>query len=83
MKISKGVSLLPVDLTSSDLSSSERPAHGGTNSELCSVSSTDDGYNVFSIVETVYDEYILLHLLNFDKTRPFQLVEFYGTVFSC
>ncbi|XP_025768886.1 allergen Fel d 4 [Puma concolor] len=37
-----------------------------------------DGYNVFSIVETVYDEYLLLHLLNFDKKRPFQLVEFYA-----
>ncbi|XP_019309705.1 allergen Fel d 4 [Panthera pardus] len=37
-----------------------------------------DGYNVFSIVETVYDEYILLHLVNFDKKKPFQLVEFYA-----
>lgn len=67
MRLSKGFPLLPVDRTSS---------------ELCSVSSTDDGYNVFRIVETDYTDYIIFHLVNFNEKDSFQLIELYGRVFS-
>lgn len=53
-----------------------------TSSELCSVSSTDDGYNVFRIVETDYTDYIIFHLVNFNEKDSFQLIELYGRVFS-
>uniref|UniRef100_F6PJ64 Lipocalin/cytosolic fatty-acid binding domain-containing protein n=1 Tax=Equus caballus TaxID=9796 RepID=F6PJ64_HORSE len=62
-KISKEFYLLPMDQRSS---------------ELCSFSSTDDGYNVFRISEFENDEHIILYLVNFDKDRPFQLFEFYA-----
>ena len=66
VRLGKGFPLLPVDQTIS---------------ELCSVSSTDDGYNVFSIVETDYTDYIMFHLVNFNEEHPFQLMELYGRVF--
>ena len=52
-----------------------------TSSELFSVSSTDDGYNVFRIVETDYTDYIIFHLVNF-KEDSFQMMELSGRVFS-
>ncbi|XP_021547385.1 lipocalin Can f 6.0101-like [Neomonachus schauinslandi] len=34
-----------------------------------------DGYNLFSIVETDYTDYIMFHLVNFNEEQPFQLME--------
>lgn len=67
MRPGKGFPLLPMDYTSS---------------ELYSISSTDDGYNLFSIVETDYTDYIIFHLVNFKEEHTFQLMELYGRVFS-
>ena len=53
-----------------------------TSSELFSVSSTDDGYNVFRIVETDYTDYIIFHLVNFKEKDSFQMMELSGRVFS-
>nr|XP_012416668.1 PREDICTED: allergen Fel d 4-like [Odobenus rosmarus divergens] len=37
-----------------------------------------DGYNLFSIVETDYTDYIMFHLVNFKEEQPFQLIELYA-----
>ncbi|XP_013368749.1 PREDICTED: major urinary protein 5-like [Chinchilla lanigera] len=39
---------------------------------------TDDGYNVFHIVETDYDSYAIFQLRNFKSEESFQLLELYG-----
>lgn len=53
------------------------------SSELCSVSSTDDEDNKFRILQTNYTEYIIFYLMNVNNNESFQLLELYGTVFSC
>lgn len=37
-----------------------------------------DGYNVLRISEFGNNEHMILYLVNFDKDRPFQLLEFYA-----
>ncbi|XP_044121047.1 epididymal-specific lipocalin-9 [Neovison vison] len=37
-----------------------------------------DGYNLFSIVETDYTDYIIFHLVNFKEEHTFQLMELYA-----
>uniref|UniRef100_A0A8C4LS38 Lipocalin/cytosolic fatty-acid binding domain-containing protein n=1 Tax=Equus asinus TaxID=9793 RepID=A0A8C4LS38_EQUAS len=49
-----------------------------TNSELCSFSSIDDGYNVFRISQFGDSTYIIVYLANFNKDRPYQVLEFYA-----
>jgi hypothetical protein len=44
------------------------------NSELCSISSTDDGFNTFTILKTDYDNYIMTHLINEKDGETFQLM---------
>ncbi|KAF5917690.1 hypothetical protein HPG69_013526, partial [Diceros bicornis minor] len=48
------------------------------SSQLCSVSSTDDGYNVFHIRKVVNTDSIIIYLVNFNNDEPFQLLELYG-----
>ncbi|KAH0516303.1 Major urinary protein 4 [Microtus ochrogaster] len=47
-------------------------------SELCSISSTDDGDNIFNVLATDYDGYIIFHLRNINNGETFQLMELYG-----
>jgi hypothetical protein len=47
-----------------------------------SISSTDDGFNTFSILKTDYDNYIMIHLINKKDGKTFQLMELYGKVLS-
>lgn len=63
----KGFLLFPVDQRISD---------------LCSVSSTDDGDNTFTILD-IDDNYVMFHLDNNKDGETFQLMELYGRVFSC
>jgi hypothetical protein len=56
------------------------PMDQGT-SELCSAFSTDDGINVFTIADVVYDKYIILHNRNTNDEGTLQTVELYGRVF--
>lgn len=51
-------------------------------SELCSISSTDDGDNIFKVLAVDYDDYIILHLRNINNGETFKLMELYGRVFS-
>lgn len=51
-------------------------------SELCFISSTDDGRNKFTVLDTDYDGYVIFHLRNVNKGETFQLMELYGRVFS-
>uniref|UniRef100_A0A8C0ZSZ6 Lipocalin/cytosolic fatty-acid binding domain-containing protein n=1 Tax=Castor canadensis TaxID=51338 RepID=A0A8C0ZSZ6_CASCN len=53
------------------------PMDQGT-SELCSAFSTDDGINVFTIADVVYDKYIILHNRNTNDEGTLQTVELYG-----
>ena len=52
------------------------------NSELCSISSTDDGFNTFTIPKTDYDNFLMAHLINEKDGETFQLMGLYGKVFS-
>ena len=63
MKIGKEFHLLFMDLRSSD---------------LCSVSSTDDGYNTFYIIEAVYNEYVIFHCMNFQNGRKTDMILMHG-----
>uniref|UniRef100_A0A8C0WXN9 Lipocalin/cytosolic fatty-acid binding domain-containing protein n=1 Tax=Castor canadensis TaxID=51338 RepID=A0A8C0WXN9_CASCN len=45
---------------------------------LCSAFSTDDGINVFTIADVVYDKYIILHNRNTNDEGTLQTVELYG-----
>lgn len=49
-------------------------------SELCSVFSTDDGKNIFRILEVDYSHHIMFYLENFSNS--YKLLELYGRVFS-
>ena len=51
-------------------------------SELCSISSTDDGFNTFTIPKTDYDNFLMAHLINEKDGETFQLMGLYGKVFS-
>jgi hypothetical protein len=51
-------------------------------SEPCPISSTDDGFNTFTILKTEYDNYIMFHLINEMNGETFQLMLLYGKVFS-
>ena len=53
------------------------------SSDLCSVSSTDEGYNTFYIIEAVYDKYVIFHNMNFHNGRKTDVIELNGRVFSC
>jgi hypothetical protein len=53
------------------------------SSELCSAFSTDDGFNIFTVADVVYDKYIVFYLVNVNNEETFQLVELYGRVFLC
>uniref|UniRef100_A0A8P0P6M1 Lipocalin/cytosolic fatty-acid binding domain-containing protein n=1 Tax=Canis lupus familiaris TaxID=9615 RepID=A0A8P0P6M1_CANLF len=37
-----------------------------------------DGYNLFRIIETAYEDYIIFHLNNVNQEQEFQLMELYG-----
>ena len=50
-------------------------------SEPCPISSTDDGFNTFTILKTDYDNYIMFHLINKKDEENFQLMELFGKVF--
>uniref|UniRef100_A0A9L0J0Z4 Lipocalin/cytosolic fatty-acid binding domain-containing protein n=1 Tax=Equus asinus TaxID=9793 RepID=A0A9L0J0Z4_EQUAS len=49
-----------------------------TEFSLCSFSSIDDGYNVFRISQFGDSTYIIVYLANFNKDRPYQVLEFYA-----
>ena len=49
-------------------------------SELCFVFSTDDGKNIFRILEVDYSHHIMFYLENFSNS--YKLLELYGRVFS-
>ena len=53
------------------------------SSDLHSVSSTDDGYNTFYIIEAVYNEYVIFHCMNFQNGKKNDMIELHGRVFSC
>ena len=53
------------------------------SSDLCSVSSTDDGYNTFRIVEGVYNDYLIIYALNIKNEERTELMGLVGRVFSC
>ena len=53
------------------------------SSDLCSVSSTDDGHNTFYIIEAVYNDYVIFHNMNFGNGRKTDVIEMNGKVFSC
>lgn len=50
-------------------------------SELCPISSTDDGENTFTILKTDYDNYVMFHLVNVKNGENFQVMVLYGKVF--
>lgn len=43
----------------------------------------DYGENKFRLLEVNYSDYVILHLVNVNGDKTFQLMEFYGTVLSC
>lgn len=51
------------------------------SSELCSVSSTDFGFNVFFLSEAVYSDYIIVQLFNLNPEKSFDLIGLYGRVY--
>lgn len=51
------------------------------SSELCSVFSTDAGFVTFRIVEVVYNDYIIFHLINFNNKQTFEMLILLGRVY--
>ena len=52
------------------------------SSDLCSVSSTDEGNNTFHIIEAVYNEYVIFYQMIFGKGKKTEVIELNGKVFS-
>ncbi|XP_035877970.1 lipocalin Can f 6.0101-like [Phyllostomus discolor] len=48
------------------------------SSDLCSVSSTDDGYNEFHVVEADYNDYVIFYFLNYHNEEITQGMELYA-----
>lgn len=51
------------------------------SSELCSFSSTDAGFITFRIIEVVYDDYIIFHLINVNNKQKFEMLILLGRVY--